>query len=151
MKKIFRYTGLGPVSMPRGGKTGMGFFVMKPGVNEIDQKDWDFIKEHPDFAKMIEMGKSNPLHVNEKNGMGVIVVIGGESEKSDENGQKGSSSLGSMKADEAKAMVLETFDAALLRKWKEEETRKGVSSAIDAQLDAIQEERDQSKDKENKE
>ena len=92
-----------------------------PGVNEISKGNFDALKEIPDFTRHME-----------NQSFSVVASEG-----------KSLSSLDELTAADAKKLVMETENTALLRKWLETTTRATVLSAIDLKLKAIKKERSQ--------
>lgn len=154
-KVVVKYTGLGPVSLPVGSGAGQGLTIIKPGVNEFDQATWKQLtdsKRNPDIKKMLEQGKKTPDYCCQKTGMGVLVVVGSDNDSSEGEGGEGSRGTTGVPggAADAKTLVAETYDAALLRKWGEEETRSTVLNAIEKQLKGIETERSEGGSNEKK-
>lgn len=120
---LLKYNGTRPLSIQMGGMNA-SVKVFIPGGNEIKDVDWEIIKKHPDIARKIESKE--------------IEVLSAEAPaKTDDN----PSELSALSAKDAKKLVEETFDVVLLRKWRDEETRKPVSNSIDDQLKKIEDER----------
>lgn len=120
---LLKYNGTRPLSIQMGGMDA-SVKVFIPGGNEIKDSDWEIIKKHPDIARKIEAKE-------------IEVLSEAAPAKTDDN----TSELSALSAKDAKKLVEETFDVVLLRKWREEETRKPVSNSIDDQLKKIEDER----------
>jgi len=150
-KVVLKYSGLGPVSMPIGAKTGLGMAVIKPGVCEVDAENWPAMQEQPDIKAMLERGKKDPNGCR-KDGMGNLVVVsepGKEkaesSETNDESDNDGEKVPGNQ--GDAVALIEETEDTELLRKWLAGDTRAKVKNALEKKLKAIEDYREEHGDK----
>lgn len=101
-------------------KGGQGFKVgqkILPGMNEIDEKDWNELKKHPILQPYIEQGD--------------LVEI---AKAKDSKGKEG---IGAYEVKEAKTIIKGTFDKLLLKKWLQGESRDQVRAALQAQLEDI--------------
>lgn len=134
-KVVLEYSGLGPVSMPRGEKTGLGMIVIKPGISEVDAKDWPEFKKQKDVAEMLERGLTDPKGCR-KDGIGNLVVISdGKEKKADDNGSK--EKVPGNQGD-AVALVEKTEDTELLKKWLAADERVKVKNALEKKLAEIE-------------
>lgn len=110
-----------------------GTVRLMPGVNDVSDKDFTKIKKSKpkgaDGPSWLELLRGT---VNDR-GLPTLQVI----DEGAGSSKTGSKSLEDMTAVEAIALVKETFDRDLLNTWAEGESRKTVTDAIDAQLDAI--------------
>jgi len=100
--------------------------TLMPGVNEIDGAAW---KEAKKILVVQELVKS-----------GVLEVVGKGSsheEEGEESEEEANESIDNMTVADASALIGETFDKALLNKWKKADKRKGVHDAIEAQLEVV--------------
>lgn len=120
---LLKYNGTRPLSIQMGGMDA-SVKVFIPGGNEIKDADWEIIKKHPDMKRKIESKE-------------IEILSDSAPAKTDDN----TSELSALSAKDAKKLVEETFDVVLLRKWRDEETRKPVSNSIDDQLKKIEDER----------
>lgn len=93
------------------------FCTLKPGANEVAAEKWAECKKLRLVQHYIEKGKKNE---------------GGLVEKEVET-------LKDLKPVEAIRTVKETYDPALLTKWKQDESRARVVEAIDAQIASMTE------------
>lgn len=122
-----------------------------PGVNEKTQEDWDKVKNHPEVLKRQELEVVDPIKGKVKmleiiKSKEVVKAQDSDSSGSDSNGDSDSNSdssagLSGLSAKEAKELVKETFHTPTLRAWLEDETRSGVKSSIEKQLEAIEKDR----------
>lgn len=87
--------------------------ALLPGVNEVDPVEWAKAELIPVVQHLIKDGTLVPKR------------------------EQSAADLSGMKATEATKLVENTFDKALLEKWFDGETRKGVLEAIEAQIDQI--------------
>lgn len=110
-----------------------------PGVNDVPEKVWNEVKDHPLVKARLQKGVIVPLpaakpmeHAPEAN------PSSGHSHSGDQGaGADGLVSLNGFGAKEAEALVKETFDLPTLERWAGEETRKGVLKAIEAQIESL--------------
>ncbi len=104
-------------------KQGQALEAIKllPGMNEVEDKTWKQVEEHPAVKKHIEMGNlelvDRPSDDNKKAREGLAMFDVGASKK----------------------LVKKTYDKVLLGKWKEKEERQAVLASIDEQLKYIEE------------
>lgn len=141
MKVIVRWNKSHVMSVGTGLADGSVVQFM-PGPNEVDAKTWENVKKNPLIKTRMETEIVDPKR-------GKVFLLEVVSKKVDETkGEEketveGISELG---VKEAKALVEETFNTTLLREWQESETRKGVLTAIEKQLEAIEKERESESD-----
>lgn len=155
-KLLFRWNKPSPWSIATGlGDGSVVLFV--PGANEKTQEEWDKIKNHPEVVARMESkeivdpkrGKIKMLELLTKPELKEVEPQKDEKKSEDSSGSEGQDKpegsddqgLSSLGAKEAKELILETFNTPLLRSWLESETRSTVKSAIEKQLEAIDEER----------
>lgn len=81
---------------------------LRPGVNEIESKDWEQGKKHPVIKHLIKRGRLK------------VRPYAGDFER--------------VKASEAEDIVLNTFDMELLRKWAGLKLAPGVLDIVKAQI-----------------
>lgn len=111
-----------------------------PGPNDLTKIQWDAIKEHPVVKERMEKDV-----IDEKRGkikMLELVSVKKSDDSDDDNDDDTNEGLGGVSVGDAKKIIVETFNTELLRKWDEEETRKGVKTAIEKQLEAIKKDRE---------
>ena len=116
--------------------TGVSFV---PGTNFLTEKQWEKIKNHPLLAYKFDNG-----HLVFAKGRGPDDYIESKvapKKDSDEEVVSEEENVNdlifSASTKEAKEIVESTFDVKVLEYWKEKETRKGVLSAIEDQLEKI--------------
>jgi len=97
--------------------------ILKPGINEMSDKDWAKMKDHQKFKKMLEDGD--------------MEVVKKDNEKSKSGGEV-ASNLAEMKASDATKVVEQTLDKELLESWLEGEERVTVQRALDKQLKKLE-------------
>lgn len=100
-----------------------------PGPNTIQDYQYAEMKESADFKRHVKDGVFE-------------ILVPTKEEKGDKDADK--TEIGSLSVKDAKALVAETFNTEELKRWQEEETRKGVVDAIAAQLEKIEKERSES-------
>lgn len=112
-----------------------GMIQLLPGVNLVDTKDLKTLRErNPTFAALFDTiieASPAPEQNPEKVGR-PILEIGNEGKE-----LPASSPLARLAPNQCKAILAETFNAALLRTWLAEETRGDVRRDIDAQLGKV--------------
>lgn len=127
-------------------------FRFMPGINFINDSEWNRIKNHPLLPYRF---KEN--HLEFLKGRGPEDYSGPELEDQvDESPLDGENEsaplakkmLSAYSVKEAKAIILETYDYRLLMSWKELDQRKTILSAIEEQIEKInsQEEKQEKKD-----
>lgn len=141
MKVIVRWNQSHVMSVGTGLNDGSVVQFM-PGPNEVNAKTWENVKKNPAIKTRMETEIVDPKR-------GKVPMLEVVSKKVDE--KKGEESetvegISELGVKEAKALVEETFNTALLREWKESETRKGALTAIEKQLEAIEKERESESD-----
>lgn len=90
-----------------------------PGMNEVKKDDWDKVSKHP-LVK---------IHLEEDD----LIVhddLGGE-EGSEVDG------ISTLAVKKATKIIKATFDTELLAKWRGEETRSTILTAIDKQVEVV--------------
>jgi len=110
-----------------------------PGPNDIKKEQWDCIKNHPE----IKLRQTQEI-ICEKRGKIMrleILEAPKDAPKGDDGDDNKEVSITSLGVKKAKALVLETFNVELLRKWDEIVTHKGVKDAIAKQFEAIEQAR----------
>ena len=128
----------GPLNFQTGRDDSSGI-LLKPGTNEIEKSELDYIKKHPVGKLKFE----TKVHVKEKEAYLPIIEVVAESS---EDGNAEEVAFAALGAEKAKDLVKNTYDTTLLKEWSESETRKTVAKAIDAQLKKIDEEREGSEE-----
>lgn len=110
-------------------------FILKPGVNVLDDKVWE----------QLWLQKQVQLKIED----GTLVPIGVESEEVDAKGPggkleghkklvvKSSKNPWKLKAENAVALAKETLDVDLLEKWLSKEARDEVRAAVSNKLDEM--------------
>ena len=124
---------LGLLGLPGSGDKPV---VLKPGVNEVSDKDWEVASRHPGVTVRLEDGS--------------LEVLNAEGKVDPENPV---SILCALKVIEAKKAAKETIDVPLLQSWLAAEKRSDVKQVIQEQLTALQatvEYRENKKDKKAK-
>lgn len=93
---------------------------LMPGVNDVDEKAWSKAKKN--FEVEVERGELEDL-----------------SSKVEDDFETG---LGAYNVGDAKALIAETADEALLKEWRDDEVggkkRKGILEAIDSRFEEIE-------------
>lgn len=114
------------VNIPVGedGRVNQIRVVLRPGLNEIPEDQWNLAKEHPSLKAKIQKG--------------IVEVISASDE-----GQEHASELRTMRVRESITLVKETIDEDVLRHWLEIETRDSVSDALSSQLAKVTKTQDQ--------
>lgn len=102
--KIYR------VALPS--KAGNEWIKLMPGANDVPDKDWEKIKDHPHVKQKIEDGEIEIL-------------------------KTGVDSLSEIQPAKAVEIVKDTLDYGLLKKWEANESRKKVSEAISLQIQKL--------------
>jgi len=92
---------------------------LKPGLNEVDSKEWDKVKTDPEVLTFLEEE--------------ILVVLSEE----DKPVEKILPNLKDRKTKDAVDLIKNTMDPKLLEKWSKGEKRAGVLRAIDSQLSAL--------------
>ena len=92
-----------------------------PGNNEIEKATWTKFKAHPAVKKLIENGD--------------LLEVGGP----EKDNKKSSKGLEAYSIPEAKKIIAETYDKALLEKWAEEDGRGAIGTAVKKQLEKMAE------------
>lgn len=96
--------------------------LLSPGVNSVDDDDWDTIKEHPKVKKMIATN---------------ILVV--EAERSGSRNEDGEiSEIRSMNLKKAIPLIKKTYDVILLETWLHGEDRPGVAKEIEKQIEMVE-------------
>lgn len=93
-------------------------FIFAPGVNEIPNELWKNFEANPNFKKRLSRGD--------------FVVVSDAASDADQTSLEKVSGVA-----EAKKLIRETYDEALLKEWRAQENRKTVIQTIDEQLTAI--------------
>lgn len=97
---------------------GNHILSLLPGVNEVDAKKWAEFKTSPAIVHFMGEGEIEEMDLPVPHDDSPVQI--------DDLNQK-----------DAIALVKETFDIALLNRWAENETRKGVLDALEKQFDAV--------------
>lgn len=101
------------LNFPKLGANGQPDYVrFVPGVNEVDSDVWAQMQKDPTIKRMLEDGVLK------------------EKSKSE--------TFKKLPAQGAEKVIAQTYDIGLLTKWKAEETRRPVISAIDKQLAMVE-------------
>ena len=95
--------------------------VLIPGINEIDGKLWENAKKHPNVAHYLNEGELVEINVPTDAGAR----------------KKSSKGLLQYGITEAKKLVRQTYDKALLADWKSADNRSGIHQEIDKQIERI--------------
>jgi hypothetical protein len=116
-----------PISVGTG-SADTSVYSLVPGVNTIEQKEWDRLKVHPVIKQM--------LAHKEANGTLTLEVV-----KDDESAATGSApaadiskELKDLSSKEAKEVIDGSIDLEQLKSWVESETRAPVKKAIEARI-----------------
>lgn len=100
---------------------------LMPEINEIESSVWDEVKNNPVIVQMLKDKK--------------LEVISLKEEKKAEDGKPvddSKSTLDGFQYKKAVALVKNTVDRDLLKKWKSHEKRPSVLQAIDEQLGIVE-------------
>ncbi len=92
-----------------------------PGVNQVEAKVWEQVKEHPNVK----------AHIDEGN---LVVMEGPTGDR-----KKGSGGLKGYNVKEAKRLIKGTYDKELLAIWAKEDDRDTVVTEIEAQVKRVDE------------
>lgn len=92
--------------------------VLKPGLNQIGGRAWDQVKDHPLLKRRLAAGQVEVL-----------------SEETTPQAQ--AQDLKDLRVNEARTLVRETVDVAVLEQWLEAEDRKTVTADIEKQLSKV--------------
>lgn len=121
-----------------------------PGVNEFTKEQWEKVSAHPEIKKRMETEV-----VDLKRGKVPMIEVLAEKKENKSEGNDDdantNSAISELGVKDAKTLVEETFNTVLLKEWLEGETRKGVKSAIEKQLEGIEKEREGSNDENSQE
>lgn len=101
----------------------VGDTALMPGVNQVDSDAFESWKKLKAFAALLvkQPGERSPV---------IELVDAPAAAKTEEIVD-----LSKMSAKDANAIIEETLDTALLKKWLEVEKRKGVKETLEAQLE----------------
>jgi hypothetical protein len=103
----------------------LGGFMIMPGVNPIENKTWKEMKKHPTIARKLEEGEL------------VEEMDAGALEAGDEQLAQRDHLL-SLKEPQARGLVEQTFDLALLNLWLSVEKRNRVKGVIQKQIKTME-------------
>lgn len=117
----------GPVSLPDRGTQGTTIAkTLIPGLNDVKDELWDQWKKNPQVERLIAEGKFEVE--SEKSPDAASAEKAGEAQE-----------LHGIHAKKAVKLVAETLDIELLKKWKAQDARPSVQSAIQDQIAVIME------------
>jgi hypothetical protein len=94
--------------------------TLLPGINEVDEATWKKCADHPLAKIHLEEGNIELVDVRRKSGS-----------------KKDAPGLTGFEARDAKKIVKQTFDKALLAKWADKESRKEVVTALEKQVELV--------------
>jgi len=98
--------------------------VLMPGVNTVDDADWENIKDHPKIVKRLE---DNTL----------VIELAASSTKAGESTDD-KEILRKLNIKKAIPLVKKTYDILLLQSWLQVEDRPGVFSEIEKQIEMVE-------------
>jgi len=108
-----------------------------PGNNEIDDADWEVAKQNESIQRSMKAGYIKEVFAKavEKDEDGNV--------KKDKNGQPKvkeapAKTLNDLEAEEARAVVEDTYDIDALKKWLKAEGRDEIRAAIQNQIETIE-------------
>ena len=150
MKVLLKWNMTNVWSISMGGRDG-SVVQLIPGANEVKKEDWDKIKDHPEVKARM---KADVFSKKENKMCKKLEILAEkkakkENDDGDDDGDNSQSALSELKVGEAQELVKETYQTPLLREWLDDETRKGVVTAIESQLKKIEDERANSGDDED--
>ena len=94
---------------------------LKPGLNTLEQADWDKLKNHPVIKSMLA---EKELEI-------IAEDVPGEPTKDLKE-------LKDLSSKEAKELIELTFEIPQLKSWSESETRAPIKKAIETQIEKIE-------------
>lgn len=97
--------------------------MFKPGINEVTEKELQFLKKHPSFDALFDL---DPPHFEWVRGKGPEDFKGTEA-----------NILGGLTDKEALKIVKNTLDKDILLKWLEQEKKDTILKAVKVQLDKL--------------
>lgn len=106
-----------------------GSVTLMPGNNQIKESDWDAVKEHPIMKMRLDRGDFTLNDLKKA----TDATDGGARLKKRESAQ----TLSDLNVKEACDLIADTYDRETLLRWADEDKRKTVDLAIDAQLKKI--------------
>lgn len=125
---LVNYTNANIHTIPIGSYDAPKNIILKPGINEVEEADWELaLKKCPDVKKMVDEG---------------VIVLKSQKSAHDD--------LSKFNQKEALEIVKGTFAVDLLTKWIGAESRPAVRSAINAQVSMIKAPAKDEKDKDKK-
>lgn len=101
---------------------GNHLMTLIPGVNEVDGKVWEEFRKSPAIKHYIAEGEIEEME-----------LVAGK----DNVAGSAPFDLTALNQKDAVGLVKATFDKALLERWAEAESRKGVLDALEKQMDAL--------------
>ena len=112
----------GPLSVG----VGNGLVLIIPGVNHVERSVWELHENNPSIQEFIKTGK-----------MEVIVDSDEKQESKNNEIECESDELSGLNVKKAVEIVKGTYRIDLLKKWSEMETRRGVITAIESQIETM--------------
>lgn len=145
-KILLKLNRAGVMSIGTGQRDG-SIVQLIPGPNYIPVEKWNMVKDNPIVKARMEQKIVDP----ERGKVPIIEMIETGKKASEKKGDddqggdedQGGQGIGGLNAGDAKSLIKETFNTVLLREWREEESRSTVVKAIDDQLQAIDDERNE--------
>jgi len=123
--------GLTEVQKPR-------LVVFKPGVNDVEDSDWEIIKKDPSIQRKLERDFLKVVSSVTENKSGSDLKSANK--QVEQNLKDGASdALSGFNAREAVDVIKRTFDLSKLEAYSKTEKRATVISAIESQIKAIEE------------
>ena len=113
----------GPFWLPKGGAEGK--MLLRPGANTIPRKRWELALEHPAIQAYVKCGTLNPNPSKTQ--------VADRSHAPDT-----ASGLTEMTITKAKKWIDAADDNELLLKWRNDDKRVGIRTAIDARMAALE-------------
>lgn len=108
---------------------GVDDLILLPGLNVVPDAKWGKIRKHPVIAAMIEEGTFEEMDEMSDDAPD-------EAAEGDESGDL--EALKAMNVANASALIKETSNLELLKKWREIETRAKVIKPLDAQIKLLE-------------
>lgn len=114
-----------------------GFLNINPGNQDVALQDLKAIMANPAYRFAFE-SRMNDGMIRLRTSAGVILHELKDIEKLEVADSASEPSLEGYSVADAVKIIEETYDVALLKRWRDEDSRKGVEKAIAAQLDVLE-------------